>query len=135
MFKRDLKEKLTEIFGIKKVTFDAPSESFEQDALFVDIASAPVRVIDARSTAKVSGSLTVYSKQEGLPFGFFHKRIAGADWALTKNFFFEAEQDISSSPARTVNISERRMGFLYLYSAQHDPNQGELTSLEIGGCE
>jgi hypothetical protein len=37
-----------------------------------------------------------------------------------------------NSPARLQNIAERRAAFVYLYSAQYDPDQGELTSLTFG---
>ena len=68
-----------------------------------------------------------------LPFGFFAKRIENADPELTKNFFFfDLDANALNSPARLQDISEIRGRFVFLYSAEYDPNQGELTSIELG---
>ena len=134
MFRSELKEKLKDIFGFKKVTFSAPSESFEQDTLFVEIESANTRPSKGKKVyAKVSGNLVVFSHGAKLPFGFFSKRIEQADAELTSNFFFfDLDQNALNSPARLQDISEIRGKFVFLYSAEYDPNQGSLTSLSLG---
>jgi hypothetical protein len=69
-----------------------------------------------------------------MPFGYFNKRIQQADHSLTKNlFFFDIDLNPLNSPARLVNILERRVRFVYLYKAQYDPAHGELTSLNVEG--
>lgn len=132
MFRAELQAKLSRIFGLKKTTYDAPSDSFEQDTLFIDIQECRSNASQGKITAQVRGTLTVYSQQNKLPFGFFNKRIGQAKFEDTKNIFFsDIDTDVASSPARTQNISERRCGFLFLYSAQHDPSQGTLNQLEF----
>lgn len=129
-------EKLSQIFGMRKTTFDAPSVnsttgSFEQDTLFIEINEANSRVTEGMAYSKVYGSLVVFSQMDKMPFGYFNKKIQKADKAYTKDFFFfDIDLNPASSPARLQNISERRVRFVYLYSAQYDPAQGSITSLE-----
>lgn len=134
MFQSELLEKLESIFGIKKVTFLAPSESFEQDTLFVEIESAKSRASKGKKVySKVTGSLSVFAREGRLPFGFFTKRIEQADAELVKDFFFfDLDVNVLNSPARVQDISEIRGKFVFLYSAEYDPNQGSLTSIELG---
>lgn len=136
MFRHDLQTKLSQIFGFKKTTFDAPSvnsndATFEQDVLFIEVNEANSRVSDGKEIAKVEGSLVVFSQMEKIPFGFFSKKIQAADRTLTKDlFFFDVDLNPINSPARFQNIAERRIRFVYLYSAQYDPSHGQITSLE-----
>ncbi len=132
MFRSDLKEKLSKIFGMQKTTFDAPSESHEQDSLFIEIEECQSRTGEGSASARVTGSIVVFSQDNKLPYGFFNKRLQQAKPEHTKDlFFFDIDVDALNSPARIQNISERRAKFVYLYSAQYDPNQGSLTSLEF----
>ena len=132
MFRTELQEKLKAIFGFKKVSFDSPGESYEQDTLFVDIQDCSSNAGHGKVTAKVQGSLTVYSERNKLPFGFFQKKIGQAKLELTENFFFfNFDRDIATSPARIVNISERRTEFVFLFSSQYDPDHGQLTELDV----
>jgi len=134
MYQDELKSKLKRIFGLRKTTFDAPSESFEQDTLFVEISESYSRMTKNTQTSRVNGVLVVYSQGDKLPYGFFNKKIEQADAVLTKDFFFYGfDQNPANSPARTMNIYERRVNFVYLYSAQYDPDQGELTEVDFGG--
>ncbi len=132
MFKKELEEKLIRIFGFKKTTFDAPSEAFEQDTLFIDVTEARTNPSQGIVNARVVGVLTVFSKNDSLTYGHFSKRIQQAKKDDKKDFFFyDVDVDVATSPARMQNITERRTSFVYLYSAQYDPNQGLITSLEI----
>ncbi len=133
-----MSEKLRGIFGFRKTTYDAPAISastgtFEQDTLFIEINEATSRVTQSgKAFAKVLGSLVVFSQMDKMPFGFFNKKIQQADPSLTgKFFFFDIDLNPANSPARIQNITERRLRFVYLYSGDYDPSQGELTSLEI----
>jgi hypothetical protein len=136
VFRQELEEKLSQIFGFRKTTFNAPTVdsnngSLEQDVLFVEINDSNSRISEGKATAKVLGSLVVFSQMEKLPFGFFSKKIQAADRSLTKDFFFfDIDLNPINSPARYQNISERRVRFVYLYSAQYDPAHGQITSLE-----
>jgi len=127
-----MKDKLKAIFGVPKVSFDEPGESYEQDCLFVQILESQANTGQGRARAKVLGAVMMFSQKGKLPFGFFNKRIQNADKSLTKDFFFfDIDVDAQNSPARLQNISERRASFIYLYSAQYDPNQGQLTSISF----
>ncbi len=134
MFKKEMQEKLKDIFGVKKVTFADPGDSFEQDCIFIQVQECRSNVGPPRATAKVTGNIIMYCQIEKLSYGFFNKRIENAAPDLSKNFFFfDIDVDALNSPARIQNISERRTSFVYLYSAQYDPNQGQLTELELEG--
>lgn len=133
MFQKDLKSKFEKIFGFKKTTFDEAGES-EQNVLFIEITDCVSRVQNGKVYAKVNGEIVVYSHLKDLPFGFFNKRIQGADKTLTKGlFFFDIDTNVEKSPTLSQNLSERRVKFLFLYEEQYDPNQGEITSLNFGG--
>lgn len=130
MFKRALEDKLKEIFGTP-VSFDAAGDAFEQDKLFVDVIEAPSRVTGVKVIAKVSGLLTIFASSERHPYGFFAKRISAAEASAKQNlFFFDLDTNNLASPSRLQNLSEIRTRFVYLHSAQHNPNQGTLTELD-----
>lgn len=132
MFRKELERKLKLIFGLPKVSFNAPGESFEQDTMFVGIDNARTQPREGKCLCKAEGTLVVYSEQDKMPYGFFNKKIEQADKTLTKDFFFyDIDANIENSPARFVNVTERRVSFVFLYSEQYDPNLGQLTSLEL----
>lgn len=133
MFRAELAEKLSQIFGFKKTTYDAPSPgTFEQDTLFIEINEANSRVTEGKTFSKVTGAIVCFSQMEKLPFGFFNKKIQQASPTLTKSFFFfDIDLNPANSPARVQNITERRSRFVYLYSGQYDPDHGELNGLEF----
>lgn len=132
MFKKEMAEKLKAIFGVKEVKFDEPGESFEQDTLFVEVQKCRSNTGQGRATARVTGALIFFSQNEKLSYGFFNKRLQQASGKLTAPFyFFDIDVEALGSQARYQNISERRASFVYLYSAQYDPNQGQLTGVEI----
>lgn len=132
MFRKEMQDKLKAIFGVKKVTYDEAGDSYEQDCIFVEILNCQSNTGQGKATAKVTGALVMYSQNNKLPYGFFNKKLQQASKELTKNFFFfDIDVEAQNSPARLQNISERRANFIYLYSAQYDPNQGSLTSVEF----
>lgn len=136
MFRNDLKNRLENIFGFKKTTFLAPSQSYEQDTLFIDIQTSKTRVTRKKGgavTAKVTGSLTVFSQDNKLTYGYFNKRIEQADPKFTRGLFFQdIDIDDPASDARLQNIHERICNFTFLYSEQYDPSKGDLTELKFG---
>lgn len=130
MFEKELKRRLEQIFGIPKVSFDLPGESLEQGVLFIDVSDARSCVKHERETAKVTGSIVIYSQADRLPFGFFSKKINQASAELTQGlFFFNMDENTKTQ----VNLVERRCGFVFLYSGEYDPDNGELTSVEFEG--
>lgn len=135
MFRAKLETELKEIFGVAKVTFDFPGgETFEQDCFFIDTDEVQTSIGGGEARAVVRGTITTFSQKNKLPYGFFNKRLLQAKAELTQNFFFfDIDIDVATSPARLINISERRTRFVYLYKDQYDPKQGSITSLELSG--
>ncbi len=132
MFRKELTARFEKIFGLKKVTFAAPSDSFEQDTLFIEIQAVRSNGGEGTMAAKVTGSVFTYSQADKLPYGFFAKRIAQAAPELVADlFFFDLDRETLVSQARLQNIGERRASFVFLYEAQYDPNQGSVASFEL----
>lgn len=132
MFKKEMEAKLKAIFGVRKVTFDEPGDSYEQDTIFVQVLESRANTGQGKATAKVTGAIVMFSQHGKLPYGFFNKKLQQAPAAMTKDFFFyDIDTEPQNSPARFQNIAERRASFIYLYSAQYDPKQGSITSVSI----
>lgn len=133
MFRNDLTRRLEKIFGMP-VTFDEVSDDYEQDKIFVEIEVSRSRVSGANGgleTARVVGTMVVYSQANKLPFGFFSKKIGKADSRYSGAiFFYDIDVDLPDSPARLINIHERRTSFVFLYNSQYDPSKGELNELD-----
>ena len=143
MFRKELEARLKEIFGFKKLSFDAASEAFEQDTLFVELGDCKTRPGDGKITARVTGQLVVYSQavqskdvNQKMTFGTLARRIEQASATSKKNFFFsDFDTNVENSPARLQNIHEWRTSFTFLYSAQYDPDRGQITSLTLEESE
>ena len=137
MIRDQLKKKLEAIFGLP-VTFDAPSDAYEQNKIFVEIQSGQDNAGSGRITARYMGSLVIYAKTEAMPYGFFGKKISDADPSLTNDFFFWGiDTNNLTSPARYVNLTERRVNFKFLFRENYQAAQGRLTDVDfstnIGG--
>lgn len=128
MFEKTLTEQLKRIFDLKKVSFDTPSESAEQECLFVAVESARNTIKDGQELARVTGRLRVYANSDKLPFGYFSKQIAKAEPADTMNFFFF---EFEENAGRMQNLAERSVGFVYFFNSQYDPERGTMTSIDI----
>lgn len=130
MFELDLQRKLERIFGIKKVTYlSADPAAPEQDCLFVEVESVATRMQAAgggRQTAKVTGTLLVFSQSERTTYGFFGKRVENANAEDTRGLFIGRE----TNEGNIENVCARRVSFQFLYDSQYDPDRGELNELE-----
>lgn len=127
MFEKDLSDCFKKIFGFKKVRFEQPGESQEQECLFVDIDIVDSRIKDKRYIARVTGSALIYANSDKLPFGFFAKCIDKADAALKKDLFFT---EIEANSKTFQNIAQRTFSFIYFVNKQFDPEKGQITSIE-----
>lgn len=128
MFEDKLKEKFERIFKIKKVTYEQPSEAKEQTCLWIDIADSQNVIKDGTAVARVEGTCTVFGRSDALPFGFFSKAIQEAAPSDTIDlFFFDFEQNTKYYQ----NLVQRDFSFVYFFKDQYDPEQGELTELEL----
>lgn len=127
-----LKSRLKSIFDFDKVTFDKPSESQEQEAVFVDVVKCESRIIDKREIHDVTAKVHAFANSEKLPLGYFSKCISNADPALKKEFFF---YDFEESKGTYRNIVERSLSFRFLFDGQYDPNLGTLDELTLSYTE
>lgn len=124
MFRAELEDKFKKIFGLNKVTFNEEG-SFEQDTIFVEINSCRTNPSQGFLTARVQGSIVVFTQRDKMPYGFFAKRITQAPNELTKDlFFYEMDTENLASQARIQNISERRCKFEFFYKTQYDVPKG-----------
>lgn len=128
MFRVTLQAQLKRIFDFDKVTFDLPSESQEQEGVFVQVESARWRIKDAKQIARVTGTIRVFANQDKLSYGYFNKKISEADADDTRNLFFF---DFEENKGTFRNIVERSMGFLYLFDSQYDPSIGTLNEITL----
>lgn len=128
MFEKELAEKMKAIFGVDDVTYDAPGDSREQKKLFIEIEEPNFRITDKKARAMVTGKGTIFGRNEVLPFGFFSQAIAKAPNALTKDLIF---RDFETNTQRFRDIVERGFSFTYFFSTQHDPDVGNMTSVDI----
>lgn len=128
MFEKTLASKLKKIFKVKKVTYDMPSESNEQECIFVNVIRSKNTIKDGKEIAKVEGVLTMFGNAEKLPFGFYSKAIYQADSEDTKDLFF---YEMDGNVLEIQNIIQRTCAFVYFYSGQYDPDLGTITSVEI----
>ena len=126
MFEKQLESKFLKIFNCKKVTFDQPGQSQEQEVLFVEIEVAKNIVKDGQVVSKISGSASMFGNNDKLTFGYFSKRIAKSDPEDTKSLFF---YDIESNTKRYQNVVQRGFSFIYFFNSQYDPETGSIDSV------
>lgn len=126
MFEKQLESKFLKIFNCKKVTFDQPGQSQEQEVLFVEIEIAKNIVKDGQVISKISGSASMFGNNDKLTFGYFSKRIAKSEPEDTKSLFF---YDIESNTKRYQNVVQRGFSFIYFFNSQYDPETGSIDSV------
>lgn len=126
MFEKQLETKFLKIFNCKKVSFDQPGQSQEQECLFVEIEVAKNIIKDGQVISKISGSASMFGSNDKLTFGYFSKRIAKSDPEDTKSLFF---YDIESNTKRFQNIVQRGFSFIYFFNSQFDPETGSIDSV------
>ena len=127
MFEKELESKFRQIFSVKKVTFNAPGESMEQNCLFIEVENPRCTIKNGSARARVSGSAFLFGENDKLPFGFFAKAIKEADTSLTKDLFF---YEIEANNSTYLNLVKRSFSFIYFFNSQYDPPAGTITSVE-----
>lgn len=123
-----LKAQFAAIFGVKKVVFDSPGESQEQDCLFIEVENSWNTFKDGRAISKVTGNCIMFGQNDELKLGFFSKAIAKAPKSQTKNLFFF---DFEENTKRFRNIVQRSFSFVYFFDSQYDPETGSITSVNF----
>lgn len=127
MFEKALQETFERIFDFKKVSYQAPGESREQECLFVEVELCRPHVYDGGTRARVEGKASIYVEGDKLPFGYFQKCIDAHKADAKKIFFFNIEEN-----ARLYqNIVQRGFSFVYFFDSQYDPALGSITSINI----
>lgn len=126
MFEKELAEKFQAIFGVKKVSYDTPGDSKEQETLWIEVEQPKFSFKDGRATAMVTGNAVMFGRNDALTFGFLSKAIAQAPAALTKDLFFA---DFESNTQRFRDIVQRGFSFTYFFNSQYDPAIGTITSV------
>lgn len=126
MFEKELEETFKRIFDLKKVTYDDPGESQEQEGLFVNVETPRFIVKDGVVKARIEGQAYVFANTQKLPFGFFSKAIAKANPNDTRKLFFF---NIEENTPRYRNIVQRGFSFVYFFSGQYDPDLGKIESV------
>jgi len=127
VFEKQLEADFKEIFGVKKVTYDQPGSSQEQENLFIEVDESRNSFSDKKEKARVTGKAIMFGNNEKLTFGFFSKAIAQADPNLTKKFFFF---DFEANTKRYQNIVQRGFSFIYFYDGEYDPDTGNIDSID-----
>lgn len=127
-FETAMTSSLKRIFGIKKVTFDLPGETQEQECLFVQVTKAVPKIMDRLEHYRVEGAIRVFVNSDKMPYGFFSKAIDRAPKADKSQFYF-FEQETNEGTYR--NISERTISFVYFYDGQYNPEIGEMESIDL----
>jgi hypothetical protein len=125
VFETELRAKFQRIFGIRKMSFDRPGESQEQEGGFIEITNVRPNFREARQIAHVQGTLHVFANSDKMPFGYLAKRIEHADPADKRALFFQTEENRGTFG----NIVERSMSFVFLFDSQYDPALGTLNEL------
>jgi hypothetical protein len=127
VIEKTLTEKLKRIFELK-VTFDAPSESKEQEALFVQVERNRSTIREGLEISEVTGRLFIFASASKMPFGFIAKQISKAKAEDTKElFFFDVEKNLGTFS----NIAERSLGFIYFHVEQYHPDRGIMNQLNL----
>lgn len=124
---KTLTDRLKKIFDLDEATFDLPSESREQECIFVEIENNRSNLKDAEQVFRVSGTLRIFVQVDKMPYGYFQQKIQAADPALTRGFFFGSEENRGTF----ANIGERAMSFVFLFKEQYDPAIGEIEEIEF----
>jgi len=135
MFKKDMLKKLENIFKFKKTTFDAHSDEFEQDTLFIEVQECKERITSKGAVIKVIADLIYFSQVDRIKYGNMIKLIEQAN-PIDKNpfFFYDIDKKNVSSQANIINITERRISCHFFYTGEYDPEKGEITSLDMDCC-
>lgn len=119
---------LKRIFDLDAVRFEMPTETQEQEVIFVNVVKSINKITQARALAMVSGSIMIFSDLHKMPYGYLSKKIAEADPDDTKNFFFS---DFEENKSGFPTIAERSMSFVYFFDSQYNPDVGTITSIDL----
>lgn len=104
----------------------------EQEVLFVQIDEVKTTVKNGKVLAKVHGTGSISAPIDQLPFGYFSKRIAQAGHDRTKDFYFF---QVDVNKGRFQDVIERTFSFIFFYSSQYDPDNGNITSIDFEATE
>ena len=127
MFEKTLQATFEKVFDFKKVRYDQPGESREQETMFVEVENARASVVDGEERARVEGKVTVFVEHDKMPFGYFAKCIEAHPAECKDLFFFAFEEN----QRLYGNIVQRGFSFVYFFRSQYDPDLGTLNQVNI----
>lgn len=128
MFEKDLQDKLRRIFRIERVTFDTPSETNEQEGIFIRIDTARNKIHNKKQTAKAQGAIRIYANNEKMPFGYLTKMLEMAAPADKRDIVFTA---LEENVGTYRNLVERSASFIYFFSGEYNPTVGHLEQVTV----
>lgn len=128
MFEKTLEDKFKKIFGVKKVTYDQPSDLKEQECIFIEVEDSKNQIKDGRVCMMITGKAVMFGNAEKLPFGFFSKAIKQADSSDTTDVFFH---ELETNTRFYRNLVQRGFSFVYFFNSQYDPKIGSITSVAV----
>ena len=129
---QNIKDAFQKIFSFKNTRFNAPSDSQEQECLFIEIDTVDSQVKDNILKAKVMGKCAVFGQADKLPVSYFAQRLGLAKNDLTKDFFF---YDLEGSLLTEMNIVKRSFSFIYFFAGQYNPHADNIESIVIEGLD
>lgn len=127
MFEKPLEEKFKRIFDVKKVSYDQPSDSEEQDTIFINIETSKNTIKDTAQISRVIGQGIIFGQANKLKFGFLSKKIA-ASIEDTKLLYF---YDIEENDKLFNNVVQRSFSFVYFFNSQYDPDKGTIEQIDF----
>jgi hypothetical protein len=132
MFKSSLSTRLSSIFDIRRVSFDEPGDTREQDKIFVEIDSVrPQGTYDGKKLkAVINGKITIFAQSKKLPFGFFQKKLYNCNKDMQKDlFFYNFDNNVTYLGAE--GLTERSCNFQFNYTEDFDPDKGYIEEFII----
>lgn len=125
---KDLADKISRIFRIDRVTYDLPSDTEEQECVFIKIDASRNTFRPKRMVGRMVGAVTIYSQANKTPFGFFSKSIEQAQAADKKDLFFT---NFEENVRVFGNLVERSASFTFFFSGEYNPNVGKIKKIDI----
>lgn len=125
MFEKALQEKFKKVFGLDNVRWERPSESNEQEAVFIEVDTPQIRIRDGIQQARVQGRALVFVRGAKMPFGYFQKCIALHPDDCKDIAFFNIDANVKTY----FDLVQRSFEFTYFFSSQYDPEIGTLTEV------
>lgn len=117
MYKKELSNKLKEIFGVKSIVFDSFSLGKEQSAIFVNVFNEKIHCSKWKNEryCRVEGKLELCGNKEQFYAGFFHEKYAIADKTLKKGLSLSGTENSISFSFNQKMFEKISIDFEYIF--------------------